>query len=442
MTLTSFHHAQRAFAQNITGITTPCPLPLCDTWPTLPLTTQQEDILVRTLADSGLKATDHVWLQVGQWGIPLGERLLELIQRMGLPVHVQLVDPDFQGWLLSQCTPDQAAAYGIAMADKMADVTRRFSLLPMNDVPPTFKIPSEIGKSYQDAMKHLREKSMSGAIHSTLTMLPTPETATLDGMSFDDLIDLYVSMCDQPWDEIGTAHGHLIATLNATTDLRITNTDGTDIRMSLTDTDGTPFTFCNSLTKRNVPGSEVFSAPRRDSVNGIIVAKGTFMAEHKGAGLIRDLTLHFKDGQIVDFDAAEGRDHFAGYLDRDPANRYVGELGIGTNPYLKRHVCNGLLVEKIGGSFHLALGDAYTMTDYLGDPVHINNGNKTKSGDHWDITTMLYGKGGVMTADGTDIMRDGLFLDPQLDVLNRGWAALPANCIPPYWANRSKAFFD
>lgn len=436
MTLTSFHHAQRAFAQHITGITTPCPLPLCDTWPTLPLTEGQEDILVATLTDSGLKPTDQVWLQIGQWGTALGTRLLEHIRQAGLPVHVQLVDPDFQGWLLSQCTADQAAAYGAAMAEQLQNATRRFSLYPLNDKPPAYIASPEAGKAYQAALKHLRERSMSGAIHSTLTMLPTPATAALDGLSFDDLIDLYVSMCDQPWDAIGAAHGHLITTLNAAHDLRITNSDGTDIRMCLTDHDGRPFTFCNSLTKRNVPGSEVFSAPRRDSVDGIIVAKGTFMAEHKGAGLIRDLTLHFKDGQIVDFDAAEGRDHFAGYLARDPANHYVGELGIGTNPYLKRHVCNGLLVEKIGGSFHLALGDAYTMTDYLGDPVHINNGNKTVSGDHWDITTMLYGKGGVMTADGTDIMRDGVFLDPRLDVLNRGWAALPSSEIPARWQNR------
>ncbi|MES2728561.1 MAG: aminopeptidase [Pseudomonadota bacterium] len=440
MDLTTFHRAQRDFAQHVTGISDPCPLPLCDKWPVLPLTQQQEDILVTTLIESGLKAGSVVWLQVGRGGVAIGNRLMDAIVKHDIQLHVQLIDPDFQGWLLTHATEEQAAAYGAAIASKLENVTRRFSLYPMTEQPPAWPIPPEKARAYQSTLKALQQKSMAGDIHSTMTMLPTPETAALDGMSFTDYIDLYINMCDQPWTDISTSHLHLIDVLNKTDDLRITNTDGTDIRMSLTDHDGRPFTFCNSLTKRNVPGSEVFSAPRRDSINGRIVAKGLFMAGHKRLGLIRDLTLDFKDGQIVNFSAAEGEDYFAEFLNRDPSNRYVGELGIGTNPYLKRHVCNGLLVEKIGGSFHLALGDAYTMTDYLGDPVYVDNGNKTATGDHWDITTMLFGKGGVMTADGQDIMRDGIFLAPELDVLNRGWAALPSGRIPDRWKNKEQMF--
>src|SRR5690606_26445570 len=97
------------------------------------------------------------------------------------------------------------------------------------------------------------------------------------------------------------------------------------------------------------------------------------------------------------------------------------------------HVANGLLVEKIGGSFHLALGACYTMKEYAGKPVNVDNGNKSSL--HWDVTTMLHGKGGRIYLDGKMIMDDGKFIGPQYDVLNRGWAAIEENKRPAYWKN-------
>lgn len=436
------HRAQRAFALDVTGLAiAPPDLPLSDRYPVLPLKPEQRHILVNILLSSGTKPSDHVWLQVGAWGIEVAEDILEALDGKVASLHVQVIDTDFQNWLFAQCSDDQITAFGAAMAAKLAPVTRRFSILPMTEEETRYASAPDKAKLYQAQLADLRAKSMRGEIHSTLTLLPTPKTAHVDFIPFEDYVNLFIDMCDQPWDAISAAHLHLIAQLNKAETIRFTNDDGTDVRMALTDTDGTPFTFCNSLTKRNVPGSEVFSAPRRDSVNGVVVAKGQFLAEHKGVGgLIRDLTMHFENGRIVDFSAVEGAEHFQAYLDRDPNNRFTGELGIGTNPYLKRHVCNTLLVEKIGGSFHLALGDAYTMTDYLGTPVYVNNGNKTESSDHWDITTMLFGKGGKMILDGRTIMEDGVFIDPALDVLNRGWAALPDDQIPQRWRGRKTAF--
>ncbi len=144
--------------------------------------------------------------------------------------------------------------------------------------------------------------------------------------------------------------------------------------------------------------------------------------------------MWFDKGRIVKFKTASAEEDalFQSHLDRDPNNYYIGEIGIGTNPYLKAHIANTLLVEKIGGQFHLALGGCYTMTDYVGDPVHVNNGNHTANGDHWDIATMLYGREGRIYLDGRLIMDHGRFLDPQYAVLNDGWAAVPAEKRPAH----------
>lgn len=293
---------------------------------------------------------------------------------------------------------------------------------------------------YARITEPFHERTLSGKVRWILTSIPSAADAACEGITHAKYIDHYLEMCDQPLDYDDTPQRMLIKELNAASTLRFTNNDGTDLTMSLIDHDGTHFTFCNSTNKRNVPGSEAFSAPRRDSVNGVIVAMGRHPLRHDGSKIIRDLHMWFQDGKIIKFKtASETEDaYFQSYLDRDPNNYYVGEIGIGTNPYLKTHVANTLLVEKIGGQFHVALGTCYTMTDYIGDPVHVNNGNHTKNGDHWDIATMLYGRGGKIYLDDRLIMDEGKFIDQKYAILNDGWAAVPENKRPAHRKDLSR----
>lgn len=286
--------------------------------------------------------------------------------------------------------------------------------------------PEAKQKLYRSLIRPITDKMRNGQTRWILTSIPTRRDADVDGISYEDYTTLYFRMCDQPWDAIKAAQYKLIETLNTAKILRFTNSDGTDLTMNI---DG--FTFCNSTIVRNIPGSEVFSAPAIESTEGIIVAKGRFAAKGENGNVMEDLTLRFEKGYLVEARAANGQNHLDNAIAIDEGARRIGEIGIGTNPYLKQHVASILLSEKIGGSFHVALGDAYTMTDYLGDPVRVDNGNRSLL--HWDITTMLIGKAGMIYADGQPIMRDGLFLDPALDVLNRGWAALPFDARPEAW---------
>jgi aminopeptidase len=311
-------------------------------------------------------------------------------------------------------------------------VTKRISAGPILPDYELIEFDKEMEKLLSRKEKHISDRISSGEVDFCLTKIPSRKDAQVDGYKYEDYVKLFFEMCDQPWKHIDVAHRKLIAKLNNATKVRITNSDGTDIEMELIDKNGKHYTFCNSLIARNIPGSEVFSAPRMDSVNGKIVAKGQF--NFVAGKVIRDLTLHIRKGRIESFEAEEGGHYFQEFLDRSENNRFFGELGIGTNPHLKRHVLNGLLVEKIGGSFHMACGHCYTMTQYGGEPVYVNNGNNDTP-DHWDITTMLYGKEGTIELDGEPIMEKGRFLDPGLAVLNDGWAAVPMNERPDRWKN-------
>ena len=73
----------------------------------------------------------------------------------------------------------------------------------------------------------------------------------------------------------------------------------------------------------------------------------------------------------------------------------MGEFAIGTNYSIQKFTKNSLFDEKIGGTFHMALGASIP-----------ESGGKNESGVHWDIVNDMRG-GGKIYADGKIIYRVG-----------------------------------
>jgi len=388
------------------------------------------DALQEALADKLYNVTDparaHAVIKAQDMSRAVVPKLIARLQADGAVFDFQIEEPHVTAALLAHATPEGVAALAAHDVAEMAPATSAmmvYTPLPPGRAPT---LPADSQKAYARARQPLEQRYRSGELFYTLTKIPAEADARLEGLAYRDYVDLFFQMVDQPWAEIDRAHRHLIAQLDAAAHLRFTNADGTDIGMDIAG-----FTFCNSLIAKNIPGSEVFSAPRLDSVQGRLVARGRFTHGLAGGEIIEDIRLDFAGGEVVDMAAAGGEAVLARILDTDEGARRVGEVGIGTNPQLQRHVLNSLLVEKIGGSFHLALGNAYSMTRYQGQPVQVDNGNR--SGLHWDITALLHGREGRIELDGAPIMDHGDFLDPELAVLNQGWAALPAARRPGWW---------
>jgi aminopeptidase len=85
-------------------------------------------------------------------------------------------------------------------------------------------------------------------------------------------------------------------------------------------------------------------------------------------------------------------------LDLDDGARRLGELGIGCNPGITRHMNNTLFDEKIDGTVHVALGNG--LPDVGGTNV---------SQLHWDIVKDMRG-GGRIELDGKAVQEDGRWL--------------------------------
>ncbi|MCB1532925.1 MAG: aminopeptidase [Alphaproteobacteria bacterium] len=386
---------------------------------------------VHRLPEHLSKQPPYAALEIGENSKTIMYLVVERLLQEDILFNVEFNDRDFLHILLNHVDEKAAHALGLMRAEKFAPANTRISTGYLQVTIPVDDRKKQNKTAYAQGASGHKERVMKGDIHYTLTKIPTKGDAQRDHMSHQELTTLFFEMTDQP--DVTGAQNILCEKFDAARTIRITNNDGTDIKMDLYDENGLSFTFCNSVTARNVPGSEIFSGVRRNTVNGTIVAKGRFEMKDQSNKTIENLTMTFKDGKIVSFSADSGAEYFQEFLDGDPNNYYIGELGIGTNAHLRRHVVNGMLVEKVGGSFHVALGDCFVMNEYGGKQVHVNNGNYTKTGDHWDITTLLRGKEGRIYLDDKLAMDNGEWLDARLAVLNEGWGTIPVQERPDYW---------
>ncbi|MGH7133852.1 MAG: aminopeptidase, partial [Phycisphaerales bacterium] len=140
--------------------------------------------------------------------------------------------------------------------------------------------------------------------------------------------------------------------------------DGTDLTV-----DCSKSIWINCGGHENFPDGEVFAGP--GAVDGHV--NYTFPAVYQGRE-VQGVRLKFKGGRVVEASAKKGEDFLFKMLDQDPGARNLGEIAIGTNYGITEFSRNTLFDEKIGGTFHAAVGAGYPKS-----------GNSNESGLHWDM---------------------------------------------------------
>lgn len=109
----------------------------------------------------------------------------------------------------------------------------------------------------------------------------------------------------------------------------------------------------------NMPTEEVFTAPKRDGVNGTV---SNTKPLNYGGNTIDGFTLTFKDGKVVDFSAEVGADTLKHLLDTDEGSRYLGEVALVPNssPISTSGILFYNTLYDENASNHIALGSAYS----------------------------------------------------------------------------------
>lgn len=191
------------------------------------------------------------------------------------------------------------------------------------------------------------------------------------------------------WRKAGVAQRRLADHLAKCRELHITTPRGTDIRFGIA---GRRWISCDG--HENFPDGEVFTAPLENATEGTVVYD---VPSVFGGRELQNIRLTFKAGRVVDASADKNGAYLHEMLDQDRGARALGEVALGTNYEIRQPVRDTLFDEKIGGTFHAAVGASIPEA-----------GGRNVSALHWDMVCDLR-RGGRVWADGKLISKDGRF---------------------------------
>jgi aminopeptidase len=324
-----------------------------------------------------------------------------LAQELALALHQAILERD--AWPFVRLTPPPMAGefYRHAQARHQSESPPvELALMGAIDARVRIDAPSlttelaDIDPALVARVARARQALMEASLSRRwcATLMPTAALAQQAGMARQQYAAfvtraLFLDRADPvgAWRALSADQARLVQRLSRAREIRI-EADGTDLGLSV---EGR--TWINSDGRRNMPSGEVFTGPLERSANGTI--RFTVPTGPRGVTVIGELA--FRNGEVVDARAERGADYLAAALETDAGARFVGEIGIGTNPGIDRATGNILLDEKMAGTVHLALGRSYPET-----------GGTNQSGLHWDLICDLRA-GGRLTADGGAVIEAG-----------------------------------
>ena len=243
--------------------------------------------------------------------------------------------------------------YVVENYDASLFILAPFNLKELQNVDPLKKQSVNMAKA--DLMKTHMRRTADGSFRWSLCVFPTNAAAQECGMSRSEYEQFVFSSCflydDDPvakWFELRDNQQAIVDHLNGKDKIRYV---GKDIDISFS---AKGRKWINCAGDFNMPDGEVFTSPVEISVNGKIRFSypGFYMGQE-----IEDISLEVKDGEVVKWDAKEGKSLLDKIFEIPGAKRF-GEAAIGTNKGINKFTKNMLFDEKIGGTIHMAIGAA------------------------------------------------------------------------------------
>ncbi len=268
------------------------------------------------------------------------------------------------------------------------DNTRALANVDADKMTKYVKAKDPITKTFMD-------RSSRGDLRWTVTAFPTNALAQDADMSLEEYEDFVYGACmpDQNdpiryWTRFSEKQTRLITWLNGKKKVHVISKD-TDLHLNI---EGR--IFINCAGKINLPDGEIFTGPVEDSVEGYVSFSYPTIYNTRE---VDGVQLEFKGGKVVKASATKNEEYLLKTLDTDEGSRYVGEFAIGTNEGIQKFTREILFDEKIGGTFHIALGNGFPET-----------GSKAKSAIHWDMICDL--REGQIWVDDVLFYENGKFM--------------------------------
>lgn len=331
---------------------------------------------------------------------PLVKAIIKEVYKIGATPFLQLMTNSLERELLLGATKEQMELMAKADSLLMNEMDAFIGVRGEDNITEQADVPNEKQSIY--------EKYYSAPVHHEIRVphtkwvvlrYPTNGMAQSAHTSLEDFEDFYFNVCNLDYGKMSKAMDSIVDLMNRTDKVRLV-AKGTDLTFSIKDI---PAVKCAGTC--NVPDGEIYTAPVRDSINGVITYN---TPSEYNSFTFENVKLTFKDGKIIDCDGND-KERLEHIFNTDEGARYVGEFAIGVNPYITKPMNNILFDEKISGSIHFTPGNCYDDAP---------NGNK--SAIHWDLVLIMtpeYG-GGEIWFDDVLIRKDGRFVLPELECLN------------------------
>ena len=349
---------------------------------------------------TNVKKGEHILLELTDTPESMAIALIREVRKKGGVPFVRLGSNRISREMYSDASNDQYESISRHLMEEMKDMDAYISIRGSHNITENADVPA---KKMGLVMDHLRPVIDHRVRDTKWCVLrwPHPAMAQQAGMSTEAFEDFYFKVCLLDYKALLPSMKNLKKLMEATDKVHIKG-PGTDLKFSIKDI---PAVVCGG--NYNIPDGEVFTAPVKNSVEGVI----SYNAPTIYRGIAFDsVKLQFKKGKIVKAEAGGGgTKELNKIFDSDKGARYIGEFALGFNPVIKEPMRDILFDEKIAGSFHFTPGQAYEEAD---------NGNR--SSVHWDLVNIQrpdYG-GGEIYFDGKLVRKDGKFIPKNLAKFN------------------------
>lgn len=347
-----------------------------------------------------LKPGEKILIDAFGLELPIVTELVKEVHKVGAIPFVSIKNDSVRRALLMGASEEQINLMAKYELERMKDMDAYISVRAGENTNELSDVPSDKMQLFMEKfMQPVHFKERVTNTKWCVMRWPNASMAQLSGTSIEAFEDFYFNVCNLDYSKMSKAMDSLIKLMDKTDKVRIVG-QGTDLEFSIKDI---PSVKCDG--QMNIPDGEVYTAPVKNSVNGIL----SYNAPSPYNGFVfENIVLEFKDGKIVNATSNDS-ERINKIFDTDEGARFIGEFAIGVNPYIEKPMKDTLFDEKIKGSFHFTPGNSYSDAD---------NGNR--SSVHWDlvcIQTPEFG-GGEIYFDDVLIRKDGLFVIPELECLN------------------------
>ncbi|MGH7509532.1 MAG: aminopeptidase [bacterium] len=348
---------------------------------------------------AGVKQGDLVLIFGADEDLPLLEDIVVEVRKRGASPLVSVGTEQLRRRLYDE-VPAQYDGQTPGMINELAGIVDVIIITESDEGRTVEGVPPERIAAQAKAFAPVAEVMRKRGVRTVALgngLYPSAERAEQFGISREELADLMYGGVDANYDDLQATGQRMRRLLAAGKELRITNPNGTDMRVGIS---GRPIAVNDGIISAEdrkkggaatsvwLPAGEVYLTPVPGTGEGTVVVDKFF---YQGKP-IEALRLEFKAGKLTSMTAMNGLEPLqAAYNAAGPGRDVLGVIDIGINPGIKSPEASPVHV----------WGKAGTVTVLVGNNAWAGGDNQVTFG------LAAYSPGSTLTVDGKPLVQDG-----------------------------------